>query len=67
MGDWYGFEIQVIDGKEVSGFSYQNEATGWKEVFVEFTESQKQWANEWASNMNDLNEMQSEAIKSWIS
>lgn len=67
MGDWYEFEIRVIDGKEVSGFCYQNEATGWQEVFVEFTESQKRWAEEWTHNVNEMMEAQKEAIKSWLS
>lgn len=66
MGDWYEFEIRVINGVEVSGFCYQNKDTCYQEVFVEFTESQKQWANEWQRKMNELMANQNAEIKSWI-
>ena len=67
MGDFYDFDIRIIDGKEVSGFCYQNESTGWKEVFTEFTESQKRWAGEWVVKSNEIADEQAKAIKSWIS
>ena len=66
MGDWYGFEIRVIDGREVSGFSYQNENTGWNEVFVEMTDDQKAYANEWELRVAKLTKEMESEIKGWI-
>ena len=40
MGDYYDFDIRLIDGEEVSGFCYSNANTGWSEVFVQFDEGQ---------------------------
>lgn len=66
MGDWYEFEIKIIDGVQVSGFCYQNKETEYQEVFIPFTQSQKQWANEWQHNLNELMEEQKAAIKHWL-
>lgn len=66
MGEWYDFEIRVIDGREVSGFVYSNERTGWGEVFVEMTDDQKAYANDYQRRSVELNSEMQSAVKSWV-
>lgn len=66
MGEWYDFEIRIIDGREVHGFEYSNPATGWNPVFVEMTEEQFNDANEWSNKVRSLREEKDSMIKSWI-
>lgn len=66
MGEWYDFEIRVIDGREVSGFVYSNERTGWSEVFVEMTDDQKAYANDYHRRSVELNNEMQSAVKSWV-
>lgn len=66
MGDWYDFEIKIIDGKEISGFEYSNPDTGWNPVFVEMTEEQCEAANKWSDKVNALYDEKNALIKSWI-
>lgn len=47
MGDYYDFEVQVIDGKEVPVFCYQNKDTGYNEVVVQLSKAQYEMAKEW--------------------
>jgi len=66
MGDYYEFDIRMIDGKEVSGFCYQSEATGWNEIFVQFTDEQAEQANKHEVKVQALNLLRELLIKSWI-
>lgn len=66
MGEWYDFEIRVIDGREVSGFVYSNENTGWSEIFVEMTDDQKTYANDHHRRSVELNDEMKNTVKSWI-
>ena len=66
MGEWYDFEIRVIDGREVSGFVYSNERTEWNEVFVEMTDEQKSYANDHHARSVALHDEMKSTVKSWI-
>lgn len=66
MGDWYDFEIKIIDGVEVSGFCYQNADTGWQEVFVEMTAEQCEKANQIQQEYDAIRQKQRNLIQSWI-
>lgn len=66
MGEWYDFEIRVIDGRDVYGFVYSNERTGWGEVFVEMTDDQKAYANDYQRRSVELNSEMQIAVKSWV-
>ena len=66
MGDWYDFEIRDIDGKEVAGFSYQNKATGWKEVFIEMSPNQLLMAQDHMNKTRDLERSKNTLIKSFL-
>lgn len=67
MGDYYEFEIKIIDGLECEGFIYQNENTGWNEIFVQFTGEQEDQANNMMEKFDSLRLQQTALIKSWIS
>lgn len=66
MGEWYDFEIRFIDGREVSGFSYADEDTGWNDIFVEMTEDQCNLANKWQQRATELHDIKMDMIKGWI-
>lgn len=66
MGDYYDFGFQEVDGYIKSGFVYKNERTGWVEVFVEFTDKQKDLANEWQGKVFDLEDERQSMIKEWV-
>ena len=66
MGDYYDFEIKVIDGVEVSGFCYSNKNTGWNEVFVEMTEQQCAVANQIQEKYEAVRQEQQDIIKAWL-
>lgn len=66
MGEYYYFDFQEVDGEVKAGFCYKNEATGWNEIFVEFTQEQLDYANHWQQRSNDLDEERKEVIKSWL-
>lgn len=65
MGEWYDFEIRVVDGREVSGFVYSNERAGWGEVFVEMTDEQKAYANDYHKRSVELSGEMKNTVKSW--
>ena len=66
MGDWYDFDIRVVDGKEVSGFCYSNNKTGYQEIFVEFTKKQKKLANKWLDKSDKLMDKKGDMIRAWL-
>lgn len=66
MGDWYDFDVRLIDGKEISGFCYQNADTGWQEVFVEMTSQQCNEASQIQKEYEELRKKQYKIIKGWI-
>lgn len=66
MGDWYDFDIRIINGKEVSGFCYCNESTGWQEVFIPMTKEQIAYANQYVKECQILNEKKDKTIKNWL-
>lgn len=66
MGEWYDFEIRIIDGREVSGFAYSNERTGWNEVFVEMTSEQKSYATNYHYKCVALQDEMKSTVKNWI-
>lgn len=66
MGDHYDFGFEEVNGYLKAGFIYKNARTNWNEVFVEFTDEQKDKANEWQGKSFDLEDERSEMIKGWI-
>ncbi len=66
MGDWYEFEIQVIDGKEVPVFCYSNKNSRYTEVIVQLSEHQITLAREWQKKMNALREDKDNLIKGFL-
>lgn len=66
MGDYYEFEIQVVDNVERFGFCYQNKNTNYNEIFVELTESQRKMAINWQRKHNDLIKEKDEMIKAFL-
>lgn len=66
MGEYYYFDFQEVDGEIKAGFCYKNESTGWNEIFVEFTQEQLNYANDWQQRSNELDDERVEVIKSWI-
>ena len=66
MGEWYEFEIKIVDGREVFGFCYQNENTGWKEIFVEMTADQREVANQLLDEYEAIRQRQRKIIRGWI-
>ena len=66
MGDWYCFDVKDIDGEIVYGFSYQNEKTGWNEVFVQFDEEQLRVAGELKDKIANLKSEVESTIKGWL-
>lgn len=65
MGEVYCFDVRIIDGREVFGFCYQSEDTGYNEIFVEMTEEQESLAIEWVGKLDKLHQEQADLIKSW--
>lgn len=66
MGDYYDFETKIIGGKEVSGFVYKNESTGWNEIFVQMTDEQCEIANNFEDRFNKIKEEMRDYIKSVV-
>ena len=66
MGDYYDFEIQVINGVEKMGFCYQNKDTNYREVFVELSKSQAEIAVKWHKKQDDISKEKDDMIKSFL-
>jgi hypothetical protein len=66
MGDYYDFAFQEVNGYLKSGFIYKNKKTNWNEVFVEFTDKQKDLANELQGKVFDLEDERQTMIKGWV-
>lgn len=66
MGDYYDFEIQVIDGKEVPVFVYKNKNTNYEEIVVQLSDSQYELAKKWHKRMDQLSKEKNELIKGFL-
>jgi len=66
MGEWYEFEIQLIDGVEKPVFCYANSNTGFNEVIVELSKSQVEVAREWQKRHNALLDEKNNIIKGFL-
>tara|TARA_R110002020_G_scaffold247219_2_gene461149 strand:+ start:263 stop:469 length:207 start_codon:yes stop_codon:yes gene_type:complete len=66
MGDYYDFEIREIDGKDRTGFCYQNKSTNYKEVFVELSDAQCRMAIRWHKKQDDILKEKDEMIKAFL-
>jgi len=65
MGDRYDFEIRVIDGIEVSGFTYQCNESKWQEVFVEMSQEQIDFANSIQIELEEINNKIDVEVRTW--
>lgn len=66
MGDWYDFEIRLIDGIEKRVFCYSNKNTNYSEVVVELSESQLLLARDWHKKIEELELEKNNLIKSFL-
>lgn len=66
MGDYYDFEIQVIDGRERPVFCYQNKGTKYQEVIVELSSAQYELAREWHKKHDELIKEKDLLIKGFL-
>lgn len=66
MGDYYDFEIQVIDGKESPVFCYQNKNTNYQEVVVELSSAQYELARAWHKKHDELTKEKDLLIKGFL-
>lgn len=66
MGDYYDFEIQIIDGKETPVFCYQNKNTNYNEVIVQLSESQYEIAKEWHKKHDEILKEKDLIIKGFL-
>jgi hypothetical protein len=66
MGDYYDFEIQIIDGKDTMVFCYQNKGTGYEEVIVQMSEQQCNLAIGWHKKHSDIIKEKDVLIKSFL-
>lgn len=65
MGDRYDFEIRIIDGVEVSGFTYQCNESKWQEVFVEMSKEQIEFANSMQIKLEEIDNQISSEVRAW--
>lgn len=66
MGDYYDFEIQTIDGKDVPVFCYQSKDTGYQEVIVQLSPAQHELAVIWHKKHDKLIKEKDLMIKSFL-
>ena len=66
MGDYYEFNIQIIDGKDTPVFCYQNKNTNYEEVIVQLSSAQYEIASDWEKKHTNLLKERDVLIKSFL-